>query len=597
MSIAILSTVTSFAVYTAVSVRSSSEEVKLGRDVAVLNKALRQYEMSGGSLVDITEPQAVINKLKTRLTGDNKKQMAGLRGSVVDNRLRVELQDANEISTTKPRARYRVDTRQFEIVTTGSGIKRFVMDETLAAVDYGTESRNTTMKLAKDDKWVWDYNDLSPTQNTPSLPPDPAAPVAPPVPPDQALTLLVPPGYSRDSGTLPLNSFPLTVTLSDTNPTGSSEIHFSTNGGPFKRYENTLSFDPGAVVTAYAVSMNPDKYEDSSNALRDYRANPEIPVLRLTYADVSLTFAEMGGPMLPANTPGTPPEGTLQMTNRDKIPDIYENSGVFLPVWTLDGTNPLTSTTATPSPDFANGYPGNRIPVTLTSWPLAASSVTVRAAVRSLNTSIVKNSVVQQVTLNRQVTALLPPTITFADRDCTLTLDSSSGNMPAGARIFYTLDGSDPGDNAGEPLKGTLYGGPFIMEGAYQQVVRVTARTYPPASYKPWFTTSGRVNKDYTLPATVDVYVGGDFEQSGGKGSALRNIARLRGNGAVDTRFDTGAGASAGSLVGVVRQQGGGVLAGGDFDNVGGVNRPGLVRLLLNGAVDPAFDAGLAGGN
>lgn len=138
MSLAIFSTVGAFGVYAATSMRSSSENVKLMRDVAVLNKALRQYEVFGGALTGLTDPQVVINKMKTKLSGDNKKQMAGLRGSVVDARLKIQLQTTAEAATTEQRARYVAGTRQLKIVSSGSiGIKRFLLDESLAATDLG----------------------------------------------------------------------------------------------------------------------------------------------------------------------------------------------------------------------------------------------------------------------------------------------------------------------------------------------------------------------------------------------------------------------------------------------------------------------------
>ena len=48
MVVAVPSTVSAMAILTTISVRESSEDVKLSWDVAVLNKALRQYEVSGG---------------------------------------------------------------------------------------------------------------------------------------------------------------------------------------------------------------------------------------------------------------------------------------------------------------------------------------------------------------------------------------------------------------------------------------------------------------------------------------------------------------------------------------------------------------------
>ncbi len=597
MSIAMVSTITSFGIYALSSLRSSSEEVKLGRDVAVLNRALRQYEMAGGSLAGVTDPQAVLDKLKTKLTGSNRKEMAGLRGSMVDKRLKVELQDTAEAATSKPRARYVSASRQFEVVNSGGvAIRRFAMDDSLATHNYGNETRATTYKLATVENWVWDYNENSPTRSGPALPPAPGAPPADVIPPDVTLPALLPPTYSMPSGTYQLRDYPLRVTITDTNPANVSTLQFSTSGGPFAPYTSPPSFDPGAIVSAFATPLDPDSFEDSGTTLRDYRTTPETPDLRLSFGSSNLSYEDLGGPMEPSGVAGLGVLGRLVVNNRNAFPDVYESSAHFEPRWTTDGSDPLTSSTAVIAPAFSGGYLGNDIPVVLADWPPASDTVTISAAIKTLRPEMINDSPVRTAELNRQVRVLAPPEITFVDRDGTLTLDTARFAYPMGTRIYYTITGVDPGNNAGEPVSGTLYTGPFLLAGAYQSVVSVTARAYPPVAWKPWFTTSNPAAQNYTLPADVDIYIGGEFEQSGGMGSPMRNIARLSGRGTVDTRFNTGSGAAAGSLVGVVRQSGGGVMAGGDFDSVNGVARPGLVRLQPNGVVDPGFDAGLVGG-
>lgn len=71
-----------------------------------------------------------------------------------------------------------------------------------------------------------------------------------------------------------------------------------------------------------------------------------------------------------------------------------------------------------------------------------------------------------------------------------IELDTLSGEIPAGARIYYTLDGSDPGDNNDEPNAGdyTLYTGPFLVSQPDGQPIK--ARVYSPSGAKQWFSTS-----------------------------------------------------------------------------------------------------------
>jgi len=110
--------------------------------------------------------------MKTKLTGDNKNQLAGLRGGMVDQRLKVELLPDAEAGGQAARARYRQDLLQFEITRSGTGgIKRFVLDDSLGSVDSGTDARATTLKLAKEDHWVWDFNDTAPSHDKSGGPP------------------------------------------------------------------------------------------------------------------------------------------------------------------------------------------------------------------------------------------------------------------------------------------------------------------------------------------------------------------------------------------------------------------------------------------
>ena len=186
-----------------------------------------------------------------------------------------------------------------------------------------------------------------------------------------------------------------------------------------------------------------------------------------------------------------------------------------------------------------------------------------------------------------------PPLISIDGRDVTLSLDVSRRDMPKDARIFYTTDGTDPDvDAAGNPQRGIPYTGePFTLQGLTGSNHTIRARVYAPVKYPQFFTASNAERRTLVLPAATDVYIGGNFVNSGG--SPLRNIARLTNSGQVDTRFNTGTGASDDSLVGIVRQSSAGIVTGGDFEALNGSPRPGVVRLNANGSVDTSFDADL----
>src|SRR5690606_33607483 len=68
-------------------IKERSREAKLASDVAVLNRAIRAYQASGGSLEGTASPDEVLAKLKTAVKGDAAKQLVGFRGMVIDDRL------------------------------------------------------------------------------------------------------------------------------------------------------------------------------------------------------------------------------------------------------------------------------------------------------------------------------------------------------------------------------------------------------------------------------------------------------------------------------------------------------------------------------
>ena len=69
----------------------------------------------------------------------------------------------------------------------------------------------------------------------------------------------------------------------------------------------------------------------------------------------------------------------------------------------------------------------------------------------------------------------------------TISLDTQYGDMPVGAQLYYTLDGTDPGDDgSGGPLSGSIYTEPFSVE----EGTPILARVYPPEALQHWFEVS-----------------------------------------------------------------------------------------------------------
>lgn len=109
------------------------------------------------------------------------------------------------------------------------------------------------------------------------------------------------------------------------------------------------------------------------------------------------------------------------------------------------------------------------------------------------------------------------------------------------------------------------------------------------------FNTGAGVNGTvYAVAVQNDgkILVGGEFVSF--NGTARTNLIRLNPNGSLDNTFNPNLSVD-GGVRALVVQPDGLVVVGGSFTNVNGSLRRGLVRLLANGTVDPAFMNGLSG--
>ena len=90
------------------------------------------------------------------------------------------------------------------------------------------------------------------------------------------------------------------------------------------------------------------------------------------------------------------------------------------------------------------------------------------------------------------------------------------------------------------------------------------------------------------------IVVGGSF--SSFNQQTFNHVVRLNDNGSVDGSFNPGLGADgivyAVAVYPTNALNGGKILIGGTFGNVGGLPRPGIARLNLDGSVDPSFNPG-----
>ncbi len=148
----------------------STRHSKLENHLASANASIKVYLANGGSLDGITDPQAVLDKLKSVNAAEA--NHAGLGGSLLDKRLTIVYQSAAEAATSQWRAHWSPSDLRFTMAKSGAiGIKEFTFNEELAQTDYGTETRTqSNIALNSNNGWIWNYNDTSAT-----TPPSPTA--------------------------------------------------------------------------------------------------------------------------------------------------------------------------------------------------------------------------------------------------------------------------------------------------------------------------------------------------------------------------------------------------------------------------------------
>ena len=590
--LAITATLTGVGVTAVSKLKDDSAKLRLDSDVAAVNSGVAAYVASGGSFPPRATPAQVIATLKKVAAAAEAKRVVGFTGNTVDLRLKPVLQTTSEARSSQWRAVWSASAGRFVVQRTGSGVKEFVLDEASIPETQATDTRATKLLFAANDSWVWDPG----TEATPVAPVNPddvdAGTASPPtLTPQEPAPRLQTPTSSLATGSYTLSTFPQLVTLTNPNPSGSSVLQYTVNGGSSRRYDGPFLAEPGTEVAAVAVTVDPTQWEDSVPGNWEYDATPVKLEMALRFEKTRLNYFEVGGIAEGSSADGITPvgPGRLTLTNGRQIPTAYQTSAHFQPMWTYDASNPLSSGTRTLGAPFTAGYPGDAVPISLDKWG-DSSTLTVTAAAQA-NVPVLLSSDPTTATLRISRLELGPPVITstatpgtYGESTVTLAPDTSVPT-PAGVRIFYTTDGTWPGDDGnGRPTSGTLYTAPFAVPLTAGDVV-IRARAFAPEVAAAWFTPK---RAESTLPGVpaLDAYIGGVFAKADG---SSRNIARLGIDGSLDPAFNPGSGATPGSVVAGVERDGNRVLAVGDFISVNGLNRTGIVRLNASGAVDTTF--------
>lgn len=475
----------------------SARVSKLENDVATINAAIQVYQASGGVLPSSPTPTDVLDKLKTKATAASGSKIAGFRGSVIDLRLKAEMLGGSD--TGQERAIWDSTTQRFLVTTTGTdGVKRFLLDDAEGARDYTPEDRDQSNQLGDNSNWVWDYNDQNPTAPTGPVTPGTGTAAGTNPPPNSGPQKLAMPTFSTPPGEhVPLNTFDLTISLINPNPSGVSDVFYNAGGG-YTRYTGPVTVPAGGSLTAQARTIDPDRWTTSDPNQGTWNPEPVTPVINIT-APSSMTYAEAGGAMSSGTTPA--PASSVSITNLSEIPEKYRTTSTMKVHYTLDNSDPLAANTENAS------FGTVPVPLSVSSWG-TSSEISVKAVAKSshpfFTNSEAKSQPIGISPMSLAAPGIDPPSGAKAvDLPVSISLPTGQA-LPTGARIYYTVDGTDPGNLNGNPTGGTLYTGQFNSGAGTDGVVVVTARVYGPEGYGQWFTPSSPSSNTYASITLAD---------------------------------------------------------------------------------------------
>ncbi len=336
--IGILATVTGLAVN---GVYRNTQHRKVETDVKTLNSAIRIYLSNGGSLGSLSDANAILAKLKTTRSKEDKTLHVGApSGRLIDPRLSAAPVPAD---SWKLRAFYQASGNHFETATTGEGVE-FVLDESLAEGAAVIETRSHgAVNYAKNSGWVWDHaatvNPKAPkgpntfktnpgikdtTPGTPVTPPPPppsgSGPGTNPPPPPQVPQLPTP-QFDKADGAHPEKNFPLTVAITNAPSPTLADVIYQLGTGTWTPYTGPVSVPMNTQLKAQFLTKDSVNYRDSSQ-----KSNYYYPVPESLSGDVDGNFhSPVGGPNL-----------SYEITHAD---DRFAHGN---PVYVLDG-EPINS--------------------------------------------------------------------------------------------------------------------------------------------------------------------------------------------------------------------------------------------------------------
>ena len=273
---------------------------KLEADVQKLNQLVALYLADGGALNGVNSEQAVLDHLKrARPTSETRTNLGVNSGRFIDVRLRVRTGNGRMPGGQSHRARWNTSTKRFDLITSGSGVDEFYLDESLSAASFPLDTRAKSIKaLNSGNGWVWGDNASNPTvaygaPATASMTGspvsfDPSADVPTGNPGGGSggsgsggggggeevtptTSQLPTPIITPSGGTFAYALFPTTATISGNNaPATGSSLVYRINGGAWQTYSSSISLSSGQRIEAKNISTSPLLYTDSSSTTQSY---------------------------------------------------------------------------------------------------------------------------------------------------------------------------------------------------------------------------------------------------------------------------------------------------------------------------------------
>ena len=460
----------------------AAKKAKLEQDVTIVNNAIDAYLAAGGAQGALNAG-GVVEALKQRVLGGPTAEMTGPLGPFLDPRVITSPTDFDWSARfeTSPRPRFVVEKSRNGIMF-GRGLP--------SPIGGPSASANPS--------WLWSYSPAAAGQVAKSVfEPDTLDSGTILGITNTVLAGLVAPVISPPSQTLQISGFPLLVSITNPNPPGSSIVYYKIDSGSYVLWVGSpFTVNPGSTIRAVSVSIDPSRYYNSAADSETYSVTP-LQLGVSVDAPASITYAQAGGSML-GQAAQLPPSATISLGGG--VPPPYISSANFQVRYTSDGSDPLTSPTASVASNFSGAFPPVSFGLGLSSWG-ANGSLTVRAAAVSLRPDWFTSSAVVSATVSPQRVSLDPPIVSPTNQvvtfSVTVVMSNPATGPSSGMSIRYTTNNTAP-----TAANGFTYSSPFSLSSlGVNEQKPVRASTVVTGSLTNWFNQSAETTRVYTGPA------------------------------------------------------------------------------------------------